>query len=90
MAKLEREIALKNKYSSDIMMSRLLECSRDIKCINYSLKHFGSADLTLEEIAITNPLHHLPGITEGGIVETLYYSLLRRLEWRKAPGPLLS
>lgn len=52
MSKLEREIALKNKYSSDIVMSRLLECNHDIKCINYCLKHYGSADLTLEEIGL--------------------------------------
>jgi len=52
MSKLERAITLKNKYSSDIIMSRLLECNCDIKYINYCLKHYGSVDLTLEEIGL--------------------------------------
>ncbi len=52
MSKIQQEIALKDKYSTDIVMSRLLECDSDIKCINLSLKYHGSADLTLEEIGL--------------------------------------
>ncbi len=52
MSKIQQEITLKNKYSTDIVMSRLLECSHDINCINHSLKYYGSADLTLEEIGL--------------------------------------
>lgn len=52
MSKIQQEIALKHKYATDIVMSRLLECNRDIRCINHSLKYHGSADLTLEEIGL--------------------------------------
>ena len=52
MSKILQEVTLKNKYSTDIIMSRLLECHHDINCINYSLKYHGSADLTLEEIGL--------------------------------------
>lgn len=52
MSKIQQEIILKDKYSTDVVMSRLLECSHDINCINYSLKHHGSSDLTLEEIGL--------------------------------------
>jgi len=52
MPKIQQEIALRDKYSSDTVMNRLLECSCDIKCINDSLKYYGSADLTLEEIGL--------------------------------------
>ena len=52
MKKLQQEIMLRDKYSSDVMMSRLLECSHDVKCINYSLYRYGSSDLTLEEIGL--------------------------------------
>ena len=52
MSKIQQEITLKNKYSADIVMSRLLECSHNIRCINHSLKRHGAADLTLEEIGL--------------------------------------
>lgn len=52
MSKIQQEIALKDKDSTDVVMSRLLECHSDIKCINHSLKYHGSADLTLEEIGL--------------------------------------
>ena len=52
MLKNRQKIALRDKYNSDTVMKRLLECSHNIKCINYSLKHHGSADLTLEEIGL--------------------------------------
>ena len=52
MSKIQQEIVLKNKYSTDIVMSRLLECNHNIHCINHNLKHHGSADLTLEEIGL--------------------------------------
>ena len=52
MSKTLQEIALKNRYRTDIVMSRLLECNQNIRCINYSLKYYGSADLTLEEIGL--------------------------------------
>ena len=52
MSKIQQGIALKHKYSTDIVMSRLLECNHDIHCINHSLKYHGSADLTLEEIGL--------------------------------------
>ncbi len=52
MSKIQREIALKEKYKFDIVMSRLLECNQDIVCINYYLTKYGSADLTLEEIGL--------------------------------------
>ena len=52
MPKIQQEIALRDKYCSDTVMNRLLECNCDIKCINYSLKYHGSADLTLEEIGL--------------------------------------
>ncbi len=43
---------MKNRYRTDKMMRRLLECDRDIGCINQTLKRFGSSDLTLEEIGL--------------------------------------
>ncbi len=49
---IQKELALKEKYGTDIVMSRLLECAQNIRCINYNLKRFGSADLTLEEIGL--------------------------------------
>ncbi len=52
MSKLQQEIALKDKYSDDIVMSRLLECSHDINCINHNLKHCGSTEFTLEETGL--------------------------------------
>ena len=52
MSKIQQEIALKYKYSTDIVMSRLLTCNHNIHCINYNLKQYGSADLTLEEIGL--------------------------------------
>ena len=52
MPKNQHEIVLKDKYGSDIVMNRLLSCNRNIKCINYCLKHHGSADLTLAEIGL--------------------------------------
>jgi len=52
MSKIQQEIDLKNKYSTDTVMSRLLECNHNIHCINQSLKHYGSTDLTLEEIGL--------------------------------------
>lgn len=52
MSKIQKEIAIRDKYSSDTVMNRLLKCSHNIKCINYSLKHHGSADLALEEIGL--------------------------------------
>ena len=52
MPKNKHEMVLKDKYSLDIIMSRLLDCNGNIKCINYSLKYYGSADLTLAEIGL--------------------------------------
>ena len=52
MPKIQQEIALRMKYRSDKIMSRLLECDHDIECINYTLKYLGSAALTLEEIGL--------------------------------------
>ena len=52
MSKIQQDIALKNRFASDKTMSRLLECHHDIKCINHTLKQYGSADLTLEEIGL--------------------------------------
>ena len=52
MPKIQQEIALRDKYSSDTVMNRLLECNCDIKCVNHSLKYHGSANLTLEEIGL--------------------------------------
>ena len=43
---------LKDKYVLDIVMNRLLNCNRNIQCINDSLKYYGSADLTLAEIGL--------------------------------------
>lgn len=52
MSKSQQEIALKDKYSTDIVMSRLLECDHNIERINYSLKHYGSTEFTLEETGL--------------------------------------
>ena len=52
MANIQKEISLREKYSNDIMMSRLLKCNASIGCINYTLKRYGSSDLTLEEIGL--------------------------------------
>ncbi len=52
MSKIKQEISLKEKYRSDKVMAHLLECDQDIKCINYSLEHNGTSDLTLEEIGL--------------------------------------
>ena len=52
MSKISKEIALKEKYKNDRMMSRLLECNRDTEWINETLSHFGSSALTLEEIGL--------------------------------------
>jgi len=51
MSKNKQKI-LKDKYSLDIVMNRLLNCNRNIQCINDSLKYYGSADLTLAEIGL--------------------------------------
>ncbi len=52
MSKIQKEISLREKYRSDKIMTHLLECDHDIKCINYSLEGNGSSDLTLEEIGL--------------------------------------
>jgi len=52
MSKIQQEIVLKEKYRSDRIMSRLLECDHDINCINHNLKYYGSSDFTLEEIGL--------------------------------------
>jgi len=52
MSKIQQEIALKNRFASDKIMSKLLECQHDIKCINNTLKYCGSSELTLEEIGL--------------------------------------
>ncbi len=52
MSKIQQEIVLKQKYRSDKIMSQLLECDQDIRCINHTLKYCGSSDLTLEEIGL--------------------------------------
>ena len=57
MSKIQQEVALKEKYRSDNIMSRLLECDHDTQCINHALKYFSSSDLTLEEIGL---VHHKP------------------------------
>ena len=52
MSKIQKETSLREKYLSDKIMSALLECDHNIKCINYSLECNGSSDLTLEEIGL--------------------------------------
>ena len=52
MSKIQRELAIKEKYANDKMMSRLLECNGDLSWINASLKHYGSSAMTLEEISL--------------------------------------
>lgn len=52
MSKIQQIIAISDRYSSDMVMRRLLECDHDIECINDSLKSYGSDDLTLEEIGL--------------------------------------
>ena len=49
MSKIQHELAIKDKYINDKMMSRLLECNGNVKWINESLKHYGSSAMTLEE-----------------------------------------
>ena len=51
MSKNKQKI-LKDKYSLDIVMNRLLNCNCNITCINDNLKYYGSADLTLAEIGL--------------------------------------
>ncbi len=52
MPKIQKEILLKEKYSNDKMMSRLLECNGNSIWINETLKLFGSSAMTLEEIGL--------------------------------------
>ena len=52
MSKIQKEILLKEKYSNDKMMSRLLECNGNSIGINETLKLFGSSAMTLEEIGL--------------------------------------
>jgi len=52
MPKIQKEILLKEKYSNDEMMSRLLECNGNSIWINETLKLFGSSAMTLEEIGL--------------------------------------
>ncbi len=52
MSKIQQIIAISDKYSSDMVMSRLLECGHDIECINDNIKSYGSDNLTLEEIGL--------------------------------------
>ena len=52
MSKIQHKLALKDKYTNDKMMRRLLECNSDVKGINESLKHYGSSAMTLEEIGL--------------------------------------
>ena len=52
MSKIQHELAIKDKYINDKMMSRLLECNSDIKWINESLMYYGSSAMTLEEIGL--------------------------------------
>ena len=52
MSKIQHELAIKDKYINDKMMSRLLECNSDIKGINESLMYYGSSAMTLEEIGL--------------------------------------
>ena len=52
MSKIQQEIALRHKYSTDTVMRRLLECNHNIRCINHTLRYHGSAALTLEEIGL--------------------------------------
>ena len=52
MIKIQKELALKEKYINDKMMSRLLECNGDLQWINESLKDYGSSSMTLEEIGL--------------------------------------
>jgi len=52
MSKIQHELAIKDKYINDKMMSRLLECNGNVKWINKSLKHCGSSAMTLEEIGL--------------------------------------
>lgn len=52
MIKIQKEIVLKEKYSNDPMISRLLECNGDLSWINESLKHYGNSAMTLEEIGL--------------------------------------
>jgi DNA-binding CsgD family transcriptional regulator len=52
MPKIQKEILLKEKYSNDPMMSRLLTCNGELKWINETLKQYGSSSMTPEEIGL--------------------------------------
>ena len=52
MSKIQQEIALKDKYANDKMMSRLLECNGNLIWINEVLKRYGSSAMTLGEIGL--------------------------------------
>ncbi len=52
MTKIEKELALKEKYKNDRVMSRLLVCDHNIVCIKHILKYHGASDMTLEEIGL--------------------------------------
>ena len=53
MTKIEKEIALKERYKNDRVISRLLECNHNILSINHSLKHYGASDTILKKISLT-------------------------------------
>ena len=52
MSKIQKDVSLREKYSSDKVMSHLIKCNHNIKRINHSLKHNGASGLTLEEIGL--------------------------------------
>ncbi len=52
MSKIQKELALKEKYVQDRTMSRLLECNGDAKQINTCLKRYGASSMTLHEIGL--------------------------------------
>ncbi len=80
MPKNKQEIVFKDQYKPEIIMNRLLNCNRNIKCINDSLKYHGSTDFTLAEIGL------ILGITrervrqiEASAIKKLKHPKIRRI-----------
>ena len=69
----DRNTIYKEKHILDNVMHQLLGCDHDIKCINESLKHIGSTELTLAEIG------QVLGITRER-VRQIEFSALRKLK----------
>ena len=76
MTKIQKELALKEKYKNDRVMSHLLECDHNILCINHTLKYNGASDMTLEEIGL------ILGVTRER-VRQIEASALRKLKTPK-------